>query len=161
MQTQGMLSVEATARVRVPAGLGQEGVGGRFRSCYLEHRLAWVRETNGEVTPCALLSDGAGEGDAAPRMMSLSGMRTLIKGKPSTSKPLRAWHSGRLTRSKLWLPRVRSRATPADYLQVGFDRARGALRLLWVMPVRHAHLHAARIVGGARTPHLADSHTRR
>ena len=76
MGSHGLPSGEAAARARVLAGLGREGVGGRFRPWYLDRRLAW--ETGGEVTLDALLSDGAGEGGAAPRMITLSGMRTLI-----------------------------------------------------------------------------------
>lgn len=72
----GVPSGEATARAGVLAGLGREGVGGRLRGGYLHRRLAW--ETHGEVTFDALSADRAGDDAAAPRIISLTRMRTLI-----------------------------------------------------------------------------------
>ena len=76
MRCRGAPSEEAAARVRVLAELGRDGVGGRLRSGYLHRRLAW--ETSGEVVFEDLWSGMAGEDDAAPRMITLRRMRTLI-----------------------------------------------------------------------------------
>lgn len=76
----GALSGEAAAKTRVLAALGREGVGGRLRSGYLHRRLIW--ETHGEVAFEAQLLDGAEDHYPAPRIISLTRMRTL----------LHAWH---------------------------------------------------------------------
>jgi hypothetical protein len=60
--------------------LAQSGVGGRFRGAYLQRRLAW--ETNSEVAFDASPSKDDLADDTAPRMTTLTRMRTLIN----------AWH---------------------------------------------------------------------
>jgi hypothetical protein len=64
----------------VLVALAQRGVGGRFRGEYLQRRLAW--ETNGEVAFDASPSRDDLADDTAPRMTTLTRMRTLIN----------AWH---------------------------------------------------------------------
>jgi hypothetical protein len=61
----------------VLAELGRNGVGGRLRSGHLHRRLAW--ETRCEIVFEDQWPDGAGEDDAAFRMIARSRMRTLIR----------------------------------------------------------------------------------
>ena len=67
---------EATTKSRALVTLAQSGVGGRFRGEYLQRRLAW--QTNGEVAFDALPSRDDLADDTAPRMTTLTRMRTLI-----------------------------------------------------------------------------------
>jgi hypothetical protein len=78
--TRGLMrqapSREVSARVRELVGLGRAGVAGRLRAGYLQRRVAWV--SNGEVAfEASLLEEGV-DGDAVPRLVTLSQMRTLI-----------------------------------------------------------------------------------
>jgi hypothetical protein len=78
--TQGRASREATQRAHALVGLGQAGVGGRFRWGYLQRRLAW--ETGGEIVLDAPSSALDGDDDVTARMTTLTRMRT----------PINAWH---------------------------------------------------------------------
>ena len=71
---------DVAAKSGVLVALAQRGVGGRFRGEYLQRRLAW--ETNGEVAFDASPSRDDLADDTAPRMTTLTRMRTLIN----------AWH---------------------------------------------------------------------
>ena len=71
---------EVATKSGVLVALAQSGVGGRFRGEYLQRRLAW--ETNGEVAFDASPSRDDLADDTAPRMTTLTRMRTLIN----------AWH---------------------------------------------------------------------
>jgi hypothetical protein len=67
---------EVTTKSGALVTLAQSGVGGRFRREYLQRRLAW--QTNGEVAFDAPRSRDDLADDKAPRMTTLTRMRTLI-----------------------------------------------------------------------------------
>jgi hypothetical protein len=73
---QGPASGEAAARAGVLVGLARGGVSGRLRAGYLQRRLTWA--TNGDVAFDASLPERRWDDDAAPRLITLSQMRTLI-----------------------------------------------------------------------------------
>ena len=70
------LTGEAATRIRLLAELARRGGGGQLRVGYLQRRLAW--KTNGEVAVEALPPEGDVENAPAPRMMTLTEMRTVI-----------------------------------------------------------------------------------
>ena len=96
---QGARHGEASTAIQMLVGLGQAGIGGRFRAGYLHRRLA--RETAGEVVlDLPAIRSGCVGGE--PRATSLATMRALIAtwralcGLSFDSAALRdrAWWSG-------------------------------------------------------------------